>query len=179
VRIDPSNPRIEENRMIASNRSMSRTRGAGLAAAALLVPLLAGCPSPQTPYSFAATADSGSAVDAAARTVASEGWDVGKVDRQSGIVTSKWVAYASASTTTDTIFVHRITVTLAPAKEGSSVVVRMDVKNCPPGGYTVGDVEVQGTCQPVDGVFPGDQKTIDSIGAKLQAALGSTKNTGQ
>jgi hypothetical protein len=168
---------MEKNLMITSFRSMSPARRAQLAAPVLLVPLLAGCPSPQTPYSFAATTDSGSAVDAAARTVAAEGWDVGKVDRQSGIVTSKWVAYTSASTTTDTIFVHRITVTLAPAKEGSNVVVRMDVKNCPPGGYTVGDVEVQGTCQPVDGVFPGDQKTIDSIGAKLQSALANAKST--
>ena len=159
--------------MIASTRYLSPARCAQLAAPVLLMPLLAGCPSPQTPYSFAATTDSGPAVDAAARTVAGEGWDIGKVDRQSGIVTTKWVAYPSAAEST-TILVHRITVTLAPAGQGSNVVVRMDVKNCPPGGYTVGDVEVQGTCQPVDGVFAGDQKTIDSIGAKLQAALAKT-----
>jgi hypothetical protein len=164
--------------MIASTRTMSPARCAQLAVPLLLAPLLAGCASPQTPYSFAAQAESGPAVDTAARTVAGEGWDIGKVDRQSGIVTTKWVAYPSASSTT-TILVHRITVTLAPAGQGSSVVVRMDVKNCPPGGYTVGDVEVQGTCQPVDGVFAGDQKTIDSIGAKLQAALGSAKSAGQ
>jgi hypothetical protein len=137
-----------------------------------------GCSSPQTPYSFAAKADSASAVDAAARTVAEEGWDIGKVDRQSGIVTTKWAAYPSASQST-TVLVHRITVTLAPGAQGSNVVVRMDVKNCPPGGYTVGDVEVQGTCQPVEGVFAGDQTTIDSIGAKLKAALGSAKSAGQ
>jgi hypothetical protein len=163
--------------MITSNPGTSPTRRALLAAPVLLAPLLAGCPSPQTPYSFAATTDSGSAVDAAARTVAGEGWDIGKVDRQSGIVTTKWVAYPSAAETT-TVLVHRITVTLAPAAQGSNVVVRMDVKNCPPGGYTVGDVEVQGTCQPVDGVFAGDQKTIDTIGARLKAALASAKSAG-
>jgi hypothetical protein len=160
--------------MITSTRNLFAAHRARLAAPLLLAPLLAGCPSPQTPYSFAAKADSGSAVDAAARTVAGEGWDIGKVDRQSGIVTTKWIAYPSAAEST-TILVHRITVTLAPAGQGSNVVVRMDVKNCPPGGYTVGDVEVQGTCQPVDGVFAGDQKTIDSIGAKLQAALANAK----
>jgi hypothetical protein len=130
-----------------------------------------GCAQPQTPYSFAAKSDSRSAADAAARTLAAEGWDVGKVDRESGIVTSKWIAYPQAMN--DGVLVHRLTVTLSPSGAGSSVLLRMDVKKCPPGGYTVGDVEVQGTCQPIDGIFPNDQSAIDSVGAKLQAALAS------
>ena len=131
--------------------------------------LLAGCPSAQTPYSFTASSESGAAVDTAARTLAAQGYEVGRADRQSGIVTSKWVAYGQADA--NGILVHRFTVILAPAGQGSNVTIRMDVEHCPPGGYNVGDVEVKGTCQVIDGVFPGDQKAIDALGAKLKAAL--------
>ena len=143
-----------------------------------LLVLLAGCPHAQTPYTFVAKTDASQAADAAARAMASSGYPVDKVDRQTGIVTSKWLQ--SGITQADgSVIVRRFTVTVAPSGADASLVVRADVQHCPPGGYTAGDMQVMGTCQPIDGVFAHDQNDVNALGGKLkdELARGTTQTT--
>jgi hypothetical protein len=137
---------------------------AGLAA------LLAGCPQAQTPYSFVARADASQTADASARAMAASGYPVDRVDRQTGIVTSKWMQ--SGITHADgSVLVRRFTVTVAPSGADASISVRADMQQCPSGGYTAGDMQVMGTCRPVEGVFEKDQNDVNALGARLKSEL--------
>ena len=138
-----------------------------------LLAALAGCPHAQTPYAFAAPSDAGTAADTAARTLASSGYPVDNVDRQTGIVNSKWIANG-VPMADGSVFVRRFTITVSPAGQQSNLAITMHLQKCPPGGYTVGDMQVTGTCQAIDGIFGGDQTAVDELGGKLRAAFSQT-----
>lgn len=72
------------------------------------------------------------------------------------------------------VFVRRFTITVSPAGQQSNLAITMHVQKCPPGGYTVGDMQVTGTCQAIDGIFGGDQTAIDELGGKVRAAFSQT-----
>jgi hypothetical protein len=145
----------------------------GIARFPVLFPLLlalAGCSFAQTPYVFAVSRDPAGSVDAVTRALATEGVEVIKVNRNAGIVTSKWVSRGNSA---DGVFVSRYTVIVAPSGAGSMMTLREDVLNCPPGGYSAGSLEVMPTCHAIEGILPGDQSKIDGLGARLAAAVKS------
>lgn len=119
-----------------------------------------------------ASTDAASGIDSAARALAASGYPVDQIDRQTGIVTSKWISRGIPQAD-GSIFVRRFTITLAPSggPNSSSVSLRADIQKCPPGGYTAGDMQILGTCQAIDGIFGGDQSDVDALGQKLRANM--------
>lgn len=152
-------------------------------ALALVVPValamasLAGCGSPQKPAVFATSAKIDTGVDTVARTLATEGFSTSHVDRQAGIVHTEWkdtgFLYGQVQQRNATI-VRRFTVVLAPQGEGSQVTVRMDVKRCAQGGFSIDGAEVRGPCEETDVVPEKMQEELDMLGGKVRSALSTS-----
>jgi hypothetical protein len=53
------------------------------------------------------------------------------------------------------------------------VTLRAELKQCPLGGFSIGDVVVRGTCQAVDGVPETIQSELDALGREIAAAMGA------
>lgn len=136
---------------------------------------LSACGSPQRPVAFAASAKPDEAVDAVSRALAAAGYAPASADRRAGIVQTEWkdsgFLYGQLAGTSATI-VRRFTVTLSPTATGSDVVVRIDAKRCPQGGYTVGGAEVRGSCEEVTAIPGKFQEELDAVGADVRRALG-------
>jgi hypothetical protein len=60
---------------------------------------------------------------------------------------------------------------VAPSTNGNAVSLRADLKKCPQGGFTIGDTEVRGLCEAIDGVPESFQQDVDALGLKLQQSL--------
>jgi hypothetical protein len=134
----------------------------------------AGCADVQKPYQFTAPHPPNDAVDNVARTLAANGHQPQNIDRQTGIVTTKWedtgFGYGFVQNVKANI-VRRFTVTIAKGSTGTGVTVRMDGKRCQEGGYTIGDVDVRGACETMDEIVPSHQKDLDSLGMQIQQGL--------
>lgn len=153
---------------------MNRAHSKALLSSALLAALaLAGCTTPQRPFQFIAP-PLPDAADAAARALAANGHAPASIDRQAGIVLTKWedtgFNYGFVQNQPASI-VRRFTVTLAPGPAGTNVVVRMDAKRCQKGGFTIGDLDVRGPCEALDGILEQQQREVDQLGLSLRQAL--------
>ncbi|AKV04205.1 hypothetical protein AKJ09_10868 [Labilithrix luteola] len=141
---------------------------------AFAVATLVGCGSPQKPAVFATSAKIDTGVDTVARTLASEGYSTAHVDRQAGIVHTEWkdtgFLYGQVQQRNATL-VRRFTVVLAPQGEGSQVTVRMDLKRCAQGGFSIDGAEVRGPCEEAELVPEKMQEELDLLGGKVRTAL--------
>jgi len=133
-----------------------------------------GCAEVQKPYQFTAAHPPDDAVDNVARTLAANGHQPQNVDRQTGIVTTKWedtgFGYGFVQNVKANI-VRRFTVTIAHTPAGAAVTVRMDGKRCQEGGFTIGDTDVRGACEAMDDIVPSHQQDLDNLGMQVQRAL--------
>jgi hypothetical protein len=140
------------------------------------IPLsLASCMEPQRPVHFVAPHKADDAVDVVARALASNGHEPSKIDRQTGIVYTRWedtgFGYGFVQGQKATL-VRRYLVTVSRGPSGVDVLLRSDQKRCQEGGYTIGDLEVRGACVVADGLVAKHQKQLEELGQALQAALG-------
>jgi hypothetical protein len=143
----------------------------------LAVGLVACAHSPQ-PYSFAAN-DNGN-VDLVVRTLQSNGLRPAEIDRKQGTVTTYWFDTGYRFRETDilnpiqypTNIFLRYRVSLKHDHGKSTVVLDTEVQRCAPLDATVTASGVQGSCEPMNGLFPAQQKQVDALGEKLREALG-------
>ena len=139
---------------------------------ALSVSLFA-CGEPQRPATFVTSGTPEASIDTVARTLAAEGHTAPAVDRRAGIVNTEWkdtgFMYGQVNGVTANI-VRRFTVVLAPAAQGSNVTVRIDAKRCAQ-GFTIENNDVKGSCEEITALPGSFQGDIDSLGAKIRAAL--------
>jgi hypothetical protein len=133
-----------------------------------------GCMEAQRPYQFSVGSTAESPTSAVARTLAANGQEPVNVDEKLGLVQTRWqdtaFFYGSVGNVQATI-VRRYTVTVAPGPTGNAVSLRADLKKCPQGGFTIGDTEVRGLCETIDGVPGSFQQDVDALGSKLQQSL--------
>ncbi len=128
----------------------------------------------QRPFQFAAAPSKGDAIETVVRTLAANGQASTAVDREAGVVHTRWqdtgFGYGFIGGVRAMI-VRRFTVAIAPAAAGSVVAVRLDAQRCTEGGFTIGDLDVRGPCEPMAEVVPAHQHDLDQLGATLQRAL--------
>jgi hypothetical protein len=113
-------------------------------------------------------------IDTLTRALAQSGYTPAGVDRQSGIVTTRWedtgFLYGQLQNVGATI-VRRYTITVGPASTGSEVLVRADTQRCAQGTAVITDAGVNGVCERMDGLVPKHQEDLDELGGKLRQAL--------
>ena len=153
-----------------------KLRTLGFAAVSLsLVALVAlvACGVEQKPATFVTSGTPEASIDTVARTLAANGHTAPGVDRRTGIVNTEWkdtgFGYGQVNGANATI-VRRFTVVLSPAAQGSSVTVRIDAKRCG-AGFTIENNDVKGSCEEISALPGSFQADIDSLSAKIQAAL--------
>lgn len=137
--------------------------------------LVSACGAPQRPVVFTTSAKVETGVDSVSRALAADGQTPALVDRNANIVQTEWkdtgFLYGQIQGVTASV-VRRYTVTLAPTPDGANVTVRVDLKRCQQGGYSVGATDVRGACEEMSLVPPSMQDDLNSVGEKVRAALG-------
>ncbi len=134
---------------------------------------LAACTAPQRPVSFTiVTAED--PVATVARALATEGLPPATVEPQMGLLQTRWedtgFMYGQVQGLTATV-VRRYSVLVTPAERGAKVQVRMEAKKCQQGGFSIGETDVRGPCEVLDGLVETHQQELDALGRKLAAAL--------
>jgi hypothetical protein len=71
----------------------------------------------------------------------------------------------------------RYRVSLKQENGKTTVVLDTDVQRCAPLDATVTASGVRGSCEPMTGIFPAQQKQVDALGEKLKEALAGGGNT--
>lgn len=137
--------------------------------------LASACVAQQRPVVFTTSAKVDTGVDSVSRALAADGQAPALVDRNANIVQTEWkdtgFLYGQVQGVNASI-IRRYTVTLAPAADGASVTVRMDLKRCQQGGYSVGATDIRGACEEITLVPESMQKDLDALGDKVRSALG-------
>jgi hypothetical protein len=135
--------------------------------------VVCGCAQEQRPFKFV-VAQVADPVDTVARSLAQAGFVPATVDRQTGILTTRWedtgFLYGQLQNVGATI-VRRYTVTIGPVSTGSEISVRAETQRCAQGSTTISDAGVSGTCERMDGLVPKHQDELDHLGATLRQAL--------
>lgn len=145
----------------------------------LAAPLaLLACLAPQRPFQFVSPHLANDVIDTVARTLAANGHQPATLDRQVGIVTTKWedtgFKYGFVEGK-EAVLVRRYTVTISPGITTDDVTVRQDGKRCQTGSYTLGDLEVRGPCEVENSVIPQHQQELDALGQTIQGALSQAR----
>ncbi len=134
---------------------------------------LIGCAQEQKPFRFVVT-QLADPVDTVARALAQSGFVPATVDRQSGILTTRWedtgFLYGQLANVGASI-VRRYTVTVGPASTGAEISLRAETQRCAQGSTRVTDAGVEGTCERMDGLVPKHQDELDHLGATLRQAM--------
>lgn len=144
----------------------------------LLSLALAACAHSPKPYSFA-TEQAGNDVDVVVRTLQSNGLQMAEVDQKQGTITTYWFDTGYRFRETDVLdpiqyptnIFLRYRVSLKHDSGKESVVLDTEVQRCAPLDVTVTASGVRGSCEPMTGLFPAQQKQVDALGEKLKAAL--------
>jgi hypothetical protein len=152
-------------------RGVPMTRG-GWPWLALLT--LSACTQAQRPYSFRTPAPEARAMGTVARVLADEGYEVQHADESLGVIQTKWKestdsCYHPGPDARTAYVVRRYTAMLAPSGGASDVTLRLDAKCCPDTGIPAADLN----CIDLEGAHDAQQKELDALGARLQAALAS------
>ncbi|HEY8211754.1 MAG TPA: hypothetical protein VIG99_29930 [Myxococcaceae bacterium] len=152
-----------------------------LAPAVVLVSLVAaGCAQPQRPFRFELSQGGGAPIDAVAGALASEGYPPAEVDRQTGVMSTQWqdtgFLYGYIDQVATTI-VRRWIVVVSTSGPRPQVILRMDAKNCVPGGFSIGELDFR-RCVQMEGMVETHQRELDELGHKLEKALGASNAAG-
>jgi hypothetical protein len=146
---------------------------------ASFVAALAGCGHGPQAYAFTAIAPRSQAIDAVAMTLKKHGLNPEIIDHQRGTVTTAWFdsGYRFRETDdnrplnfyTDIFLRHRVSV--VDAHGILNMALKTDVQRCAPLDALVTATEVQGSCQPMDFLFPTQRREIEKLGKQLQEAV--------
>lgn len=152
-------------------RGVSMTRG-GWPWLALLT--LSACTQAQRPYSFRAPTTEATAMGTVARVLADEGYEVQRTNQSLGVLQTNWKestdsCYHPGPDARTAYIVRRYTATLAPSGEASDVTLRLEKKCCPDTGIPAAEPN----CIDLEGAHDAQQRELDALGARLQAALAS------
>lgn len=139
----------------------------------LMAQLASGCAGAQKPAVFVTTASIETAEGELVRTLSSEGYPTANVDKQANVIQTEWkdLGAISGDPASNASFVRRYTLHLDPTSGGATVSIKMDLKRCERGAYTVDRSEVRGTCEDLASLPDKLQQEIDALGIKLQSAL--------
>ncbi len=140
---------------------------------------LCGCAHAPQSYTLAASGPCGGAINAVAATLKKQGIEPGVIDYRAGTITSRWfdTGYRFREIDdnrplnyyTDIFLRHHISV--KESAVGLNVAVRTDVQRCAPLDAVITATEVEGSCQPMDFLFPTQQREIERLGKQLQEAV--------
>ena len=127
------------------------------------------CVQYQRPYQFT-TPTQPDSVDAVSRALAMAGHPVAEGQREAGALLTRWeeagaAEFERAGATAS--LQHRYLVTLKPVPGGDQVTVREESQRCAGGSAAV----AAGPCEPLSGILPAHQKSLDALGAALAVAL--------
>lgn len=145
--------------------------------AVVLVALVAaGCAQPQRPFRFGLSQGVDAPINAVAGALASEGYPPVEVDRQTGVISTQWqdtgFLYGYVDQVATTV-VRRWLVVVSTSGSRPEVTLRMDAKNCVPGGFSIGDLDFR-RCVQMEGMVEAHQRELDELGRKLERALGTS-----
>jgi hypothetical protein len=134
-----------------------------------------GCLHAQKPVRFSGPAALD--LDAVAREMIAMGHETGQVDVDSGILHTTWqnlsAQYGSLDPTAEmeSSIYRRYTVILSVRPAETDVVVRTDLRRCPPYTKVSGEGTLPGSCQPFPGILEQFQEELDQLGEQLRASL--------
>ena len=148
-----------------------------------LMAALCGCAHRPQSHTFAASGPCDGAINAVAATLKKRGIEPGIIDYRAGTITSRWfdTGYRFREIDdnrplnfyTDIFLRHHISV-----KESAGnlkVAVTTDVQRCAPLDAVITATEVEGSCQPMDFLFPTQQREIERLGKQLQEAVSALR----
>lgn len=119
------------------------------------------------------------ALDRVLETLADEKLAAGRVDRAAGTVVTRWfdTGYRFREIDdnqpvdyyTDVFLRHHISLVNVGGK--LDVSVSTDVQRCAPLDAVITATDVQGSCRPMNGIFPTQQQAIDRLVEELRKAV--------
>ena len=144
-----------------------------------LTAALCGCAHAPQSYTFTASGPRDGAINAVAATLKKQGIEPGVIDYRAGTITSRWfdTGYRFREIDdnrplnyyTDIFLRHHILV--SESSGTLNVAVKTDVQRCAPLDAVITATEVEGSCQPMDFLFPTQQREIERLGKQLQEAV--------
>jgi len=130
-------------------------------------------------FSVAPGVSSGQALDRVLQALAQKKLTAGRVDRAAGTVVTRWfdTGYRFREIDdnqpvdyyTDIFLRHRISLVNVEGK--LDVSVSTDVQRCAPLDAVITATEVQGSCRPMNVIFPTQQQAIDRLVEELRKAV--------
>ena len=144
-----------------------------------LIAALCGCAQAPQSYTFAASGPRDGAINAVAVTLKKQGIEPGVIDYRAGTITSRWfdTGYRFREIDdnrplnfyTDIFLRHHISV--SESSGTLNVAVKTDIQRCAPLDAVITTTDVEGSCQPMDFLFPTQQREIERLGKQLQEAV--------
>jgi hypothetical protein len=112
-------------------------------------------------------------IDALARALASEGQTPDRIERDTGLVITRWrqdgfCAHPRARQGETALGSGRYIAALS----GEEVTLRVERQCCLGGSLHVGETMIAGDCVDWNGVTEGQQAELDALASKLQGSLG-------
>jgi hypothetical protein len=141
--------------------------------------LAVGCTQTQQPYSFTtptATTPEDKSFDNLARAMVNAGQSPSDVNREAGILTTRWTDTGfkfGSINGTDATLVRRYTVTMGPGEGMSNITIRADIKKCQQGGFSIGETDIRGPCETVEGIPEKHQQELNTFGEELKRTMGT------
>lgn len=135
---------------------------------------LLGCAQPQKPYFFSSPPLARDPIEALAAAMTNNGLMPVVVDPTTGTVQTRWedtgLRNGIVKEKPATIL-RRYTVTLAHSPGGNDVTVRANAQRCVVGSFTLGEFDVQGTCEPMDRLLQQHMDDLYRLGSRLAQAM--------
>lgn len=135
---------------------------------------LAACAQPQKPYFFSSPPQARDPIESLAAAMSSNGLMPVVVDPSSKMVQTRWedtgLRNGIVKERPATI-VRRYTVTLQHSPSGNDVTVRANAQRCMVGSFTLGEFDVQGTCEPMDRLLPQHLDELYRLGGRISQAM--------
>src|SRR5262249_32008552 len=109
------------------------------------------------------------------RALADSGHPPITIERGSGLITTKWedtgMSFGLVEGKTATL-VKRFHVTVQTGASGAEVTVKMELKKCAAGGYTIkDDTDLVGSCEAMGDLPDPQQREVDQLGQGLEQTL--------
>lgn len=137
-----------------------------------------GCAHGPEPYRFTAKPLAND-LDVVVQTIKQSGLEPARIDRANDTVTTLWFDtgyrfreiddFRNVDYPTDVYLRYRVSIERQGGEE--NVVLHPDVQRCAPTDSYVTAAGVVGSCQPMDRLFPAQQRQVDELGNRLRAAL--------
>lgn len=147
---------------------------APLAQAALVLLLAGGCASPQRPYQFTTSQMARDPLEALAAALTQAGHPPVVLDPQTGTASTRWVdtgIRAGVLKNQDATVVRRYTAKLVRGSFGNYVTLSADAERCAVHAFVLTEIDVQGTCVPMERLLPQQQTELINLGQRLEQSM--------